>query len=408
MGSVLRRLTEDDVVTHVHAICFKTGPPGLTGVESEWLVSDLHRPDQHVPLHRLTAAIESAGPPPAGSAVTYEPGGQLELSTTPRPGPTASYAALRADLAHVRAHLARAGLGISGCGVDPYRPPVRQLADPRYRAMEAYFDADGPAGRIMMCSTAAVQVCVDIGANLGQAARRWRLAHALGPVLVATFANSPVRAGRVTGWKSTRQAVWAALDGGRIRPPSGDDPIDAWTRYVLDARVMVVRREGGAWVADPGMTFRQWLAGARFGHPRHDDLAYHLTTLFPPVRPRGWLELRMIDAQPGEGWAVPLAVVTALFDDAAAADLAFCAAEPVADRWLPAARDALADAALGRAAVACFEAALAALPRIGAGDLVPLVERFADRYVTRGRCPADDVLDRTMSEPTDRRRLPWT
>ena len=72
----------------------------------------------------------------------------------------------------------------------------------------------------MMGSTASVQVCVDAGRESGGSTGfrfRWRLLHALGPVLVAAFANSPLRAGRATGWKSTRQSVWARLDPGRTR-----------------------------------------------------------------------------------------------------------------------------------------------------------------------------------------------
>ena len=80
---------------------------------------------------------------------------------------------------------------------------------------------------------------------------------------------------------------------------------------------MLVRRDADPWVVDPGMTFREWVrrrhaAGA--GRP-YDDLAYHLTTLFPPVRPHGWLELRVIDALPDDLWPVAVAVVTALVDD---------------------------------------------------------------------------------------------
>ena len=68
------------------------------------------------------------------------------------------------------------------------------------------------------------------------------------------------------------------------------------------------------------MTFRDWLRGGGERPPTRDDLSYHLSTLFPPVRPRGHLEFRVIDAQPGDGWIVPAAVVTAaLLDDPAAA-----------------------------------------------------------------------------------------
>ena len=159
----------------------------------------------------------------------------------------------------------------------------------------------------------------------------------------------------------------------------------AWAKYALDARVMLLR---DGWVPNPGMTFREWLDD---GRPDVADFAYHLTTLFPPVRPQGWLELRMIDALPEPYWPVPIAVVAALIDDPLAADIAAEAAEPAADRWHEAARDALTDPVLARAAVRCFEAARDALPRLGAKSLVPLVEDYLERYVTRGRCPADET-----------------
>ena len=88
------------------------------------------------------------------------------------------------------------------------------------------------------------------------------------------------------------------------------------------------------WTAPPGLTFRDWLREGGSGPlraPTAEDLDYHLSTLFPPVRPHGHMELRMIDAQPGDGWIVPAAVVTALADDERAADAALAAAEPVWD-----------------------------------------------------------------------------
>ena len=94
---------------------------------------------------------------------------------------------------------------------------------------------------------------------------------------------------------------------------------------------MCVRRgEGQDWSAPPGLTFRDWLRGRGCEErpPTMADLAYHLSTLFPPVRPQGHLEVRFIDAQPGDGWIVPAAVVSALADDPVAAQLAMAAAEP--------------------------------------------------------------------------------
>nr|WP_255276060.1 glutamate-cysteine ligase family protein [Actinomadura madurae] len=207
--------------------------------------------------------------------------------------------------------------------------------------------------------------------------------------------------GRRTGMRSSRQAIWTELDPCRTLPVLRDgadgDPAEAWTRYALDAQVMLVHTAEGEWVSDPGMSFLEWLDK---GEPGEDDLTYHLSTLFPPVRPRGWLELRMIDALPGPYWPVPVAVATALLEDPAASRAAEAAAEPVAHLWAEAARCGLSDASLAAAAAACFAAALEALPRLGAPGLVPLVEEYAHRYVERGRCPADDRPSLSLEDPT--------
>ncbi|MFE6854673.1 glutamate-cysteine ligase family protein, partial [Streptomyces sp. NPDC057674] len=126
--------------------------------------------------------------------------------------------------------------------------------------------------------------------------------------------------------------------------------------------------------------------------------------LFPPVRPRGHLELRMVDAQPGQdGWMVPVAVTTAVFDDPEAAETVYRAVKPLAERagcdpaprnplWLAAARDGLTDPELHATALAVFAAALDALPRIGASEEVRrAVSAFHERYVVPGSCPADDL-----------------
>ncbi|GAA3198069.1 glutamate-cysteine ligase family protein [Actinocorallia longicatena] len=358
-------LTVDDVFEHVHGVCFKKGPPRRVGAETEWFVRE---GGEVVAISRLRTAL--AADLPAGSRVTFEPGGQLELSTLPFATAGQVCEALERDLEAVRERLP--GVELHGYGVDPAGVPPMQLTEPRYRCMGEYF-----GDLTMMCATASVQVSVDVGLEVE---RRWRLAHMLGPVLVAAFANSATHEGRLTGWRSTRQAVWARMDRSRTGAPRGGDPVTSWAEYALDARVMLVR--GESWTADPGMTFREWL---RSGDPTLDDFAYHLTTLFPPVRPQGWLELRMIDALPEPYWRVPVAVVSALMD--AVPDAAEAAAEPVAGRWAVAALDGLTDRALGRAALACFEAALAALPD---GPLKTVTAEYADRYVARGRTPADD------------------
>ncbi|MER6961200.1 ergothioneine biosynthesis glutamate--cysteine ligase EgtA [Streptomyces sp. NPDC000618] len=407
-------LTEAEVEALVRGICFKTGPPRTVGVEVEWLVHELRTPQLPVTPERLEAAYAALRDVPLSSPLTIEPGGQLELSSPPAASLMECVGIVSADLAAVRATLGEQGLALAGSGTDPWHAPRRFLHEPRYDAMEACLDRKGPAGRAMMCTSASVQVCLDAGYEepgpLGHG-RRWWLSHTLGAVLVAAFANSPLLCGAPTGWRSTRQLLWMEIGADRAGGPVLDgDPRAAWARHVLDAPVMCVRRDSGPWDVPERLTFRQW---TRTGAPTREDLDYHLTTLFPPVRPRGHLELRMIDAQPGDdGWIVPLAVTTALFEDPEAAEVTYRAVKPLAERarplpaphnplWIDAARFALTDPELHEVAVACFATALRALPRLGASDQVmDAVTDYLDRYVRKGRTPADDQLDRLRGTDT--------
>ncbi|MEV4435792.1 ergothioneine biosynthesis glutamate--cysteine ligase EgtA [Streptomyces sp. NPDC049585] len=405
-----RPVGEREADAYVRGISFKTGPPRLIGAELEWLVHDVAEPRQPVAAHRLAAAAERVGALPLTSVFTIEPGGQLELSSRPAPSLGACVAELSADLDLTREALDGLGLALAGYGKEPWHDPPCVRSTRRYDAMEVYYDRINGAGRNVMCRTASVQVCIDAGYEgpgpLGYL-RRWRLAHLLGAVLSAAFANSPLLRGRPSGWRSSRQACYARMDPARTLAPLGEaDPRAAWATYALDAPVMFVRSGEGPWPVQLGLPLRQWM---RSGQPRRttlDDVAYHLTTLFPPIRPRGHLELRMIDAQSGQdGWLVPLAVTAALFDDPSAAETAYRAVKGLADvqgghppprnpLWRRAARHGLADPELHTAAVACFAAAREALPRLGADDRVlAAVDEFTARYVERGRCPADDLLD---------------
>lgn len=415
-------LTEQDAAAHVHGICFKTGPPHRVGVELEWLVRDVREPRLPVEPARVSAALaglDASGALPAGSRLTTEPGGQLELSSRPAVGIAECVTAAAKDMTAVTEALEAGGLYLCGYGLDPFRPPLRVVDAPRYVAMEEFFDRSGPAGRIMMCNTASVQVCLDAGDD-GPGVQghcwRWQVLHAIGPVLVAAFANSPLRRGRATGWRSTRQAIWAQLDPGRTRQPPGTrvprtsaDLRSRWAEYALDAELVCIRHgDSGSWSAPPGLTFRSWLrggdrranlsGGARRRRPTIDDLDYHLSTLFPPVRPRGHLELRVIDAQPGDGWVVPAAVCWALLSDPQAGNEALAATEQLtsapADPWLRAAWSGPSDRGIAQAARACFDAAVNALRRRAEpAPLLRAVADFAERYVQRNRCPADDLLE---------------
>ena len=403
-------------MAYVASVCFKHGPPRLVGAELEWLVRSAYRPDErldpavllrvlgpHAPGTLRTSVSTVTGAPPAplapsapdplpaGSTVTVEPGGQVEIATPPLATTSELISAVRTDTAAIRSRLATEGLVLVGRAADPLRPPRRILRVPRYAAMEAAFDRVGPHGRTMMCSTSAVQVSLDAGDG-AEVARRWRALHEMGPTLVATFANSPAVHGRRTGWKSSRMASWLALDPARTRPPQvlgDDDPGVEWAERALATPLLCVRRHGH-WTAPPAVTFGDWLdgRGGLEAPPTWDDLVYHLTTLFPPVRPQGHVEVRYIDQQAGDEWAVPIAVVTALLSDPDTLDRARDAVAPATDRWAAAARHGLADGVLCRSAGRLVELAHQRLLTTDP-DLAAIVGDIAERRVLRGLCPAD-------------------
>lgn len=401
--------SREEAEAYVASVCFKHGPPRLLGVELEWLLARRavppHRPPSRPDANVLTAALgphtpvsldplSPALPLPSGSSVTVEPGGQVELASRPFADLSSLVVAVQADSAELHRRLRQQDLHPTRYAADPVFPARRVLTIPRYAAMEAAFDRLGTEGRSMMCSTAAVQPCLDLGerAELGL---RWTALHALGPVLIAAFANSPALHGRHTGWKSSRMACWLALDPPRTAPPdlSVADPVAGYARRVMEAALICVRRNERSWTAPPGVTFADWLAGALPSPPTTADLDLHLSTLFPPVRPHGHVEVRYIDAQAGDEWVVPVAVLAALLATPATTSAALQACLPVAGRWLPAARDGLADPDLARAAGAVFMLARDALPAlIDSGAVRDLVDRAVQR-VLRKRCPADDTPD---------------
>lgn len=393
-----------DVFTFVAERCLQPGPGGLVGIEVEWFPVAAAACDSRVPLEVLRSALDGLGPLPGRAAITFEPGGQIELSTLPKRGAAAACAELRSDLTVLRRRLDEQGIGLLATGLHPRWAPERLLCAPRYEAMEVYFDsavtADGrpeppwgSAGRTMMTLTAAIQISVDIGPD---PERSWRLAHDLGPVLVGAFANSPFARGRPTGFRSTRFANWWQLDPARTHPIGAQGgAVSAMVAYALAAPVL------GTFVDGPGSEFRPWSdrrtflqwmhAGPGGRAPGMPDLEYHLTTLFPPVRPRGWLELRMIDALPDPLWEVPVAVTAALLAHPQTADGCLRSA---AGLWREAARHGMRHPVLAATARRAFADAAAVLDdRPGERALADAVRAYAERYVDRGRCPADDQLD---------------
>ncbi|RLV49482.1 ergothioneine biosynthesis glutamate--cysteine ligase EgtA [Nocardioides mangrovicus] len=374
---------------HVAARALSDGPVGRVGLELELHLVDLAQPLQRPTWEQVETLAASVPPLPSGSPVTLEPGGQIEISTPPADDVVAAVAALRADEAVLRRALREAGFGAAPLGTDPAREIRRINPGARYAAMETHFDAAGCAGcgMEMMTATAALQVNLDAGPASG-----WRqrvdLVKALVPVLVAMSSTSPYLGGRSSGWHSMRQGTWQGIDHGRSDAVPDGEPAEAWATYALDAPVMLVRDGDTATPLTRRVTFREWLRGEGGLHraPTLVDLDYHLTTLFPPVRPRGYLELRAGDAMPDRWWPALAAVTATLVDDPVAADEAAAWCEPVADAWDAAARVGLADLGVRRAVLGCLDVAVLRAP----AGLRTEVEAFAE-LLASGSSPSQEL-----------------
>jgi glutamate--cysteine ligase len=380
--------------------CLTDGPVGRVGLEIEAHCFDLADPARRPEWDELTAVIAGVGDLPGRSLITVEPGGAVELSGPPMDDVVPAITAMTADRAVLRSAFAESGLGLLLLGADPLRPAKRVNPGDRYRAMEQFFEASqtGAAGAAMMTSTASVQVNLEAGPQAGWAARV-RLAHALGPTMVAIAANSPLLGGKFTGWRSARQWVWSQLDSARCGPilgVDGVDPASDWARYAMKAPVMLVHPtpEMDAVPVTDWVPFADWadgrvLLGDR--RPTVADLDYHLTTLFPPVRPRRFLEIRYLDSVSDAVWPAVVYTLTTLLDDPVAADIAAEATEPVAMAWDLAAQMGLGDRRLRKAARRCVRAAAERVPTELEESMQLLV-----RSVEQGRCLADDFSDRVV------------
>ncbi|MFJ8964591.1 glutamate-cysteine ligase family protein [Lentzea sp. NPDC102401] len=364
---------------YVASVCFKHGPPRLFGVELEWTVHHAEDPAQKLDRHRLAAALGEHAPPtlvpdspqrplPSGTPLTVEPGGQVEISTPPCTSLPDLFRTVSQDISHLTAMLADHGLVLGERGSDLHRRPTRVLQVPRYAAMEHAFGALGQDGISMMCNTAGLQVCLDFGEQK-YLQDRWAAVHQLGPVMIALFANSPSIGGMHEGWASARMRTLYGCDPVRTRPSAVcADPALAYARRVVDTPVIVVRGPGPSWIPPRPMTFVDWMNGAHDRVPTSDDLDYHMSLMFPPVRPRGYMEIRYLDTPAPGGWIAPSALLVALFSDPSVVDGVLAATERAAGRWLTAARHGMTDARVATAAKEVVALGIEALPRTGLSD----------------------------------------
>jgi len=280
-----------------------------------------------------------------GASVSLEPGGQFELSGAPLETVHQTCDEVHTHLAVIKDVAGPNGVAFFGMGFAPTwtLAEMPRMPKPRYDIMRAYMPKVGSLGLDMMHRTCTVQVNLDYGAEADMAAK-FKTSLALQPIATALFANSVLKEGRNSGWASWRAHIWTDTDADRtgLLDFVFEDGFgfERYADYMLDVPMYFVRRDG-KYIAAAGQSFRDFLDGrlpALPGvKPTLSDWEDHLSTAFPEVRLKRFLEMRGADSGP---WAricaLPAFWVGLLYDETALA-----AAWDVAKGWSREEREAL-------------------------------------------------------------------
>ena len=266
-----------------------------------------------------------------GAALSLEPGGQFELSGAPLKTIQETCAETETHRHQVREVCAEIGAGCLGVGFAPTwtLAEVPVMPKGRYGIMKNYMPKVGGYGLEMMFRTCTVQANFDFGSEADMV-KKFRVGLALQPVATALFANSPFREGRANGFLSYRSHIWTDTDNARagMLPFVFEDGFgfERYVDYALDVPMYFVYRDG-RYIDVAGKSFRDFLARKipEIAHiePTMADWADHLTTIFPEVRLKRFLEVRGAD---GGTWrricGLP-ALWTGIFYDSSALDAAW-------------------------------------------------------------------------------------
>jgi len=354
-----------------------------------------------------------------GCTITLEPGGQLELAGAQLETVHETCTEVHSHLDQVKQVAAPLGVGLLGIGFHPKwrRADIPWMPKRRYGIMRAYMPKKGALGLDMMLRTCTVQVNLDFESEADMV-RKFRTGVALQPVAVALFANSPFVEGRPTGFLSYRSHVWEDTDPDRcgVLPFvfAADMGFEKYVDYVLDVPMYFVYRDG-AYIDAAGQSFRDFLDGrlpALPGEvPTLADWSDHLTTLFPEVRLKTFLEMRGADGGPWRWLCALPAMWTGLMYDADALDAAWDLVKDwTAEDHLALRRDvpvrALGTEIGGRKLVEIaretLDIASAGLKRrkrlnaVGEDETVYL--SVLEEIAASGRCPAEVKLDKLNGE----------
>lgn len=268
-----------------------------------------------------------------GGSITLEPGGQFELSGAPLPSLHHICMETNRHLAMVKKATSMIGAKALGMGFYPElkREDFHWMPKGRYQIMKNYMPKKGNLGLDMMLRTCTVQVNLDYCSEIDMA-KKMRVSAALQPIATALFAASPFLEGKPSGYKSWRSHIWSDTDPDRCGMPAcifqDDFGYRQWLEYILDVPMYFIHHmdaDGKDKYLDlSGESFRSFLAGnlklpdgTPAGKPTRTDFADHMTTAFPEVRAKTYIEMRGADAGPWENLcALPALWVGLLYDQA--------------------------------------------------------------------------------------------
>ncbi|MBC01493.1 MAG: glutamate--cysteine ligase [Rhodobacteraceae bacterium] len=263
--------------------------------------------------------------PVGGGAISIEPGGQFELSGAPLENLHQTCRETNCHLAQVREVAEPLGIGFLGLGMTPTwrREEIPVMPKSRYQIMTRYMPKVGTLGLDMMYRTSTIQVNLDFSSEADMR-KKMQVGLALQPVATAIFANSPFTDGKPNGFRSYRAEIWKDTDNDRSGglPIAFDDGFgfETYVEWAIDVSMYFVKR-GSTYHDVTGTTFREFMNGALEGvipdpTPTIGDWNNHLSTLFPDVRLKKYLEMRGADGGP---WrricALPALWVGLMYDD---------------------------------------------------------------------------------------------
>ena len=260
-----------------------------------------------------------------GASITLEPGGQFELSGAPLRTIQETCNEVHTHLDEVKAVTDPLGIGFIGLGATPTwtREQMPKVPKGRYTIMRRYMPKVGDLGLDMMHRTATVQVNLDYSSEEDMV-KKFRTSLALQPIATALFANSPLTEGKPNGFRSWRSHIWTDTDADRTGMLDfvfdDDFGFERYTQYMLDVPMYFVWRDGEYFDAT-GLSFRDFLDGkleaAPGQKPTIEDWKDHLSTAFPEVRLKTFLEMRGADSGTwGRICALPALWVGLLYDQA--------------------------------------------------------------------------------------------